>query len=99
MPPETAVHPWLEAFRPPDRPLVRAWFSYGVSQGCRTPESLVALVQRLVASKLEWAVSTTSIQLCAATLAALAHHRGQALAYAQTLLTHETEATHRGPTR
>lgn len=81
-----AIHPWLMAFRPQDRPLVRAWFAYAHSQGARRPEALVEMVQRLVASKLEWSVSPTSITLCEATLASLAHRRGQALAYAATLL-------------
>ena len=86
--PETAsaLHPWLAAFRPQDQPMIRAWFAYGLSQGCRTPESLVQLVSRLVSAKLAWSVSPTSTQLCEATLASLAHRRPEALAYAATLL-------------
>jgi hypothetical protein len=86
MPDTLTLHPWLKGFLPHQRPLVSTWFSYGLSQGCRTPESLVQLVGRLVASKLEWSVSPTSIQLCETTLAALAHRRREALSYAQTLL-------------
>lgn len=87
MPPEPlTVHPWLAGFRPHDQPMVRAWFSYAVSQGANRPEVIVAMVQRVVAAKLDWSVSPTSIRLCEATLAALAHRRPEALAYAQTLL-------------
>jgi hypothetical protein len=80
------VHPWLQPFPAHQRPLVAAWFGYGISQGCRTPASLVQLVQRVVASKLEWSVSPPSIEVCETTLASLAHRRGAALAYAQMLL-------------
>ena len=80
------VHPWLAGFRPQDQPVIRAWFSYGISQGCRTPESLVQLVSRQASAKLDWAVSTTSKTLCEATLVALVHRRGEALSYAQALL-------------
>ena len=88
MPPETvpAVHPWLQAFPAHQRPLISAWFSFAQSQGCRTPESLVEMVQRLVASKLEWSVSPTSVQLCEITLASLAHRRHEALAVAGGVL-------------
>jgi hypothetical protein len=89
---ETTVHPWLAAFRPPDRPMVSAWFSYCLSQGARRPEVLVDMVQRVVAAKLDWSVSPTSVALCEVTLAALAHRRGEALAYAQTLLTRHDDA-------
>ena len=44
------------------------------------------MVQRLVASKLEWSVSPTSVQLCEITLASLAHRRHEALAYAEVVL-------------
>jgi hypothetical protein len=81
------LHPWLAPFRPPDRPMIRAWFSYCLSQGARQPETIVDMVQRVVAAKLDWSVSPTSIALCEATLAALAHRRGEALSYATTLLT------------
>jgi hypothetical protein len=86
--PETVstVHPWLAPFPPHQRPLVAAWFHYALTQGCQTPESMVQLVQPLVASKLEWAVSPTSITLCETTLASLAHRHLEALAFAQTVL-------------
>ena len=42
------VHPWLAGFRPPDRPMVRAWFAYTVSQGARRPEAIVEMVHRVV---------------------------------------------------
>ena len=77
--------------------MIRAWFSYAVSQGARRPEVLVELVQRLVSAKLAWAVSPTSVELCEATLAALVHHRGQALDYAQTVLAREPAAALRQP--
>ena len=80
------VHPWLAGFRPPDRPMVSAWFAYAVSQGAKRPEAVVEMVQRVVGSKLAWSVSPTSLALCEATLAALAHRRGEALAYAATCL-------------
>ena len=79
-----ALHPWLAGFRPQDRPLLRAWFAYCVSQGARRPEAVVEMVQRMVGDKLSWSVSATSIALCEATLAALAHRRAEALAYAAT---------------
>ena len=82
----TTLDPWLAGFRPSDRPLVRAWFHYCVSQGARRPEAVVEMVQRVVSAKLNWSVSPTSIALCEATLAALAHRRAEALAYAATLL-------------
>ena len=80
------VHPWLAGFRPPDRPLIRAWFGYAVSQGTRRPEAVVEMVARMVGDKLSWSVSPTSISLCETTLAALVHRRREALAYAQTVL-------------
>ena len=73
----TPIHPWLAAFRPHDRPMVSAWFGYCVSQGARRPEAVVEMVQRVVAAKLAWSVSPTSIALCEATLASLAHRRGR----------------------
>ena len=85
------IHPWLAAFRPADRHLVKAWFNYAVSQGAKRPEAVVEMVQRVVAAKLAWSVSPTSVTLCEATLAALAHRRAEALSYAQALLsTRET---------
>jgi hypothetical protein len=81
-----ALHPWLAGFRPKDQPMIRAWFAYCLSQGARRPEAIVDMVQRVVSAKLEWSVTTTSQTLCETTLAALAHRRGQALAYAATLL-------------
>jgi hypothetical protein len=66
--------------------MVRAWFAYAVSQGANRPEVIVDMVTRVVSAKLDWSVSTTSIVLCEATLAALAHRRPEALAYARTLL-------------
>ena len=80
------VHPWLAGFRAADRPMVSAWFAYALSQGARRPEVRVDLVGRVVASKLAWSVSSTSIQLCEATLASLAHRRPEALSYATALL-------------
>ena len=65
---------------------MRAWFSYALSQGARRPEAIVELVGHLVASKLDWSVHPTSITLCETTLAALAHRRAEALAYAATCL-------------
>jgi hypothetical protein len=50
----TPVHPWLRGFRPQDQPMIRAWFSYCISQGARRPEVLVDMVQRVVAAKLDW---------------------------------------------
>ena len=85
-----AVHPWLAAFRPHDRPLVSAWFAYVLSQGARRPEVVVEMVTRMVGAKLSWSVSATSITLCEVTLASLAHRRHEALAYAQALLTAAT---------
>ena len=82
----TALHPWLAGFRPQERPLVRAWFGYAVTQGARRPEAILDLVQRVVSAKLDWSVSATSQTLCATTLAALVHRRTEALAYAATLL-------------
>lgn len=82
------LHPWLQAFLPHHRPVVRAWFGYAVSQGAKTPEAIVQVVQRLVSTKLEFSVSPTTTTLCEITLASLAHRRGEALAYAQTLLHH-----------
>jgi hypothetical protein len=82
----TALHPWLAGFRAADRPMVRAWFGYALSQGARRPEALVEVVQRVVAAKRAWSVSATSITLCEVTLAALAHRRGEALSYAQAIL-------------
>jgi hypothetical protein len=96
MPAPDPLHPWLAAFAPHQRSLVSAWFAYAWSQGTRTPEELVALVQRLVTSKLEWSVSPTSTTLCEVTLASLAHRRGEALAYAQRLLDH-AQSTGRTP--
>jgi hypothetical protein len=66
--------------------MISAWFAYALSQGARRPEVLVEMVGRVVAAKLEWSVSATSVQLCEATLAALAHRRGEALSYATALL-------------
>jgi hypothetical protein len=83
---DTTLHPWLKAFRPHDRPMVRAWFAYALSQGARRPEVIVDMIERVVSAKKEWSVRPTSITLCEATLAALAHRRGEALSYAQTLL-------------
>ena len=80
------LDPWLAPFLPQDRPLVRAWFAYCVSQGARRPEAIVEMVTRMVGDKLSWSVSPTSISLCEATLAALAHRRSEALAYATTCL-------------
>ena len=84
--PATVTHPWLAHFRPQDQPMIRAWFSYCISQGARRPEAVVEMVTRVVASKLAWSVSPTSVTLCEATLASLVHHRALALDYAQTLL-------------
>ena len=86
LPDVTPVHPWLAGFRPPDHPMVRAWFAYAVSQGARHPDTVVDMVHRVVAAKLEWSVSPTSITLCEVTLAALAQRRAEALSYAATLL-------------
>ena len=76
------LHPWLAlsaAGSPPDPGMVQLC----VSQGARRPEALVEMVARMVGDKLSWScVATTSISLCEATLAALAHRRGEALAYA-----------------
>jgi hypothetical protein len=72
--------------------MVRAWFSYAVSQGARRPEAIVEMVHRVVSAKREWSVSPTSTTLCEATLAALAHRRGEVLAYAATLLTRQGDA-------
>jgi hypothetical protein len=83
---DPGVHPWLAGFAPQDRPMISAWFSYAVSQGARRPEVVVDTVARVVAAKLEWSVSTTSIALCRLTLVALTHRRPEALSYAQTLL-------------
>lgn len=65
------LDPWLSQFPPQDRPMIRAWFGYAVSQGSRRPEVVVEMVGRLISSKLAWSVSPTSITLCEATLAAL----------------------------
>ena len=86
LPEAPPVHPWLAPFRPPDRLMVRAWFNCAVSQGARRPEAVVEMVSRLVGDKLSWSVSATSLTLCETTLAALAHRRGEALAYAAALL-------------
>jgi len=85
--PAPVLYPWLAGFPAADRPMISAWFAYALSQGARRPEVLVEMVQRVVAAKLEWSVSATSITLCEATLAALAHRRAEALSYAAALLT------------
>ena len=86
LPAAPPLHPWLAPFRPQDQPMIRAWFAYCVSQGARRPEAVVEMVTRMVGDKLSWSVSATSITLCEATLAALVHHRTQALDYAAALL-------------
>jgi hypothetical protein len=82
----TYCDPWLEAFAQHQQPMVRAWFSYALSQGARRPEVVVEMVERVVAAKLEWSVSPTSVQLCQIVLDALAHRNADALAYAASLL-------------
>jgi hypothetical protein len=86
MPEVLPDHPWLASFPAEQRPPVRMWFSYCLSQGARRPEVLLDMVQRIVTSKREWSVSLTSIALCDALLAALRDRRGEALDYARTLL-------------
>jgi hypothetical protein len=83
------LDPWLAPFAPQHRPTIRAWFGYCVSQGARRPEEVVEMVSRIVASKLEWSVSPTSITLCETTLASLVHRRREALAYATSVLKKE----------
>ena len=91
LPDAPALHPWLAAFRPQDQPMIRAWFSYAVSQGARRPEAVVEMVQRVVSAKLAWSVSPTSTQLCETTLAAHELHRVLAMDYARALLAVTTE--------
>ena len=77
---------WLALFPAHQRAMIRAWFGYARTQGASTPADLVAVVARVTSAKLARSVSPTSTTLCEAVLASLAHHRGLALAYAQTLL-------------
>jgi hypothetical protein len=88
----SGVHPWLAGFRPQDQLMIRAWFSYCLSQGAKHPDTFVDMVQRVVSAKLDWSVSPTSITLCETTLVALAHRRREALSYATTLLPPPDEA-------
>jgi hypothetical protein len=80
------LHPWVGSFPAASRPYITAWFGYALSQGCRTPEGILEIVERTCHRKLAWSMSASTEQLCRGVLLALVHQRAGALAYAQTLL-------------
>jgi hypothetical protein len=81
------VHPWLQPFPASQQVSVRGWFQHVIARdGTRDPETVLRLVTQPVTHKREWSVAPSSIQLCDTTLLALAHHRAEALSYAQQVL-------------
>jgi hypothetical protein len=87
MTPETlTVHPWLAPFPAAGRHYITAWFGYAISQGAKSPEAVLQIVERVCSRKLEWSMSRSTEDLCRGVLLALVHQRPQALSYAATLL-------------
>jgi hypothetical protein len=91
--------PWLSQFPLAGQHYIRAWFSYGVSQGAQTADGVLQIVGRVCGRKLEWSMSTTTEQLCKDVLLALMHQRPLAEAYAQTLLEERREKRPGDPLR
>jgi hypothetical protein len=86
MPDTLTVHPWLAQFPIAGRHYITAWFSYSVSQGAKTPEAVLQIVERVCSRKLVWSMSRSTEALCQGVLLALTHQRPGALSYAATLL-------------
>ena len=82
----SAAERWLARFPVPAQRVVASWFAHVKSKGATTPDDMVAQVVVFLGYKQQWAVTTSTRQLCDNTLQALVCDRQGALALAQSVL-------------